>query len=208
LLVTSDPDAAYRLVRQCARRVLSFAGCRVRVANAGVVPQGQVMFVANHVSLADAAVLLGALPFEFRFVANHVFAAYPILGAAIRAASAHIVDRDSWRSRADCGQTMTDELSGGRSLLVFAEGGTADDGRLRPFKSGAFRAAARSGQPVVPIVIRGTRELFPPDSFRLSNVPIEVEVLTPLAARAASRDAIAELRDRTAAAIRDRLGRG
>ena len=161
------------------------------------------MFVSNHVSLADAAVLLAFLPFDLRFVSNHVFAQYPLLGAAIRAASAHIVDRASWRSRAECGQVMTHALSTGRSLLVFPEGTTSDDGRLRPFRNGAFRAAARSGRPVVPVVIRGTRAMVPPDTYLLSNVAVTVELLPSLEARDASRDAVHELKARASAAIQE-----
>ena len=202
LLLTTDERTAFRLVQQCARTVLRLAGCHVLVRGVERVPtDGSVMFVANHVSLADAAVLLAFLPFDLRFVSNHVFAQYPLLGAAIRAASAHIVDRASWRSRAECGQAMTHALSIGRSLLVFPEGTTSDDGRLRAFRSGAFRAAARSGRPVVPIVIGGTRAMCPPDTYWLSNVAVTVELLPSLEARDASRDAVHELKARAAAAI-------
>ena len=204
LLLTRDERRAFRLVQQCARAVLRLAGCRVSVRRVEHVPtDGSVMFVSNHVSLADAAVLLAFMPFDLRFVSNHVFAQYPLLGAAIRAASAHIVDRASWRSRAECGQAMTAALSSGRSLLVFPEGTTSDDGRLRAFRSGAFRAAARSGRPVVPVVIRGTRAMFPPDTYLLSNVPITIELLPPIEARDASRDAVHELKARASAAIQE-----
>ena len=206
LLFTRDEGHAFRLVQACARRALRLAGCRVCVANAEHLPaSGHAVLVSNHVSLADAAVLLASLPFDFRFVANHVFARYPILGAAIRGASANIVDRSSWRSRAACGQAMVDALSRGRSLLVFPEGTTADDGGMLPFRSGAFRAAARSGTTVVPIAIRGTRELLRSDSMWLADVPIHIELLTPLTATDASREAVADLRNRTAAAIRQCL---
>jgi 1-acyl-sn-glycerol-3-phosphate acyltransferase len=163
------------------------------------------MLVSNHVSLADAAVLLGALPFDFRFVANSVFARYPLLGPVIRAASANIVDRDSWRSRANSGEAMVSALSSGHSLLVFPEGTTADDGVMLPFRSGAFRAAARTGRPVVPIALRGTRHLLPPNTFWLADVPIEIEVLAPLLARGTSRDSSVDLKDRASAAIRETL---
>jgi len=157
------------------------------------------------VSMADAAVLLAALPVDFRFVAGHGYAAYPLLGAAIRGASANIVNRGSWRSRADSGQAMVDALAGGQSLLVFPEGTTADDGRMLPFRNGAFRAAARTLRPVVPIAIRGTREMFPPNAARLSNVPVEIEILPALIPAGHTREAIVELRDRAAAAIRARV---
>lgn len=208
LLFTKDERRAFRLVQQCARAVLRLAGCRVSLRHVERVPaDGAVMFVSNHVSLADAAVLLAFMPFELRFVANHVFARYPLLGAAIRAASAHIVDRESWRSRAECGETMTHALSNGRSLLVFPEGTTSEDGRLRAFRNGAFRAAARSGRPVVPIVIQGTRAMFPPDTYWLSNVPVTVDLLPSLGARAASRDGVHDLKTRAATAMQECIDR-
>ena len=201
-----DEHRAFELVRSCAQRILELGSCHVRVLNPERIPtEGAVMLVSNHVSIADAAVLLAALPIDFRFVAGHGYAAYPLLGAAIRGASANIVNRGSWRSRADSGQAMVDALAGGRSLLVFPEGTTADDGTMLPFRNGPFRAAARTVRPVVPIAIRGTREMFPPNAIRLANVPVEIEILPALTSADHSRDAILDLRDRAAAAIRARV---
>jgi len=163
------------------------------------------MLISNHVSMADAAVLLAALPLDFRFVAGHGYVDYPLLGAAIRGASANIVNRGSWRSRADSAQAMVDSLVGGQSLLVFPEGTTADSGHMLSFRNGAFRAAARTGSPVVPIAIRGTREMFPPGSTCLSNVPVAVEILPSIRPSGGTREAVIDLRDRATAAIRTRL---
>lgn len=205
LMLVRDEASRFRLVQRCARAVVWLAGCRVQVRHADRVPATPVMFVANHRSVADAAILLAALPFDYRFVANHVYAGYPILGAAIRAASAHIVNRESWRSRANSADTMLDELTGGRSVLVFPEGTTSDGGGLLPFRSGAFRAAARSGRPIVPVVLSGTHGLVPPHSYRLANVPVVVECLPPIVAAENSRDGMTALRDRAFAAIGDHL---
>lgn len=204
LIFTRDPRAAFLLVRQCARRVLACIGCHVNVRHLERVPATQpVMFISNHLSVADAAVLLAALPFDVRFVANHVYAGYPLLGAAIRGASANIVDRGSWRSRADSGQAMVDALANGQSLLIFPEGTTADDGQMLPFRNGAFRAAVRTGTVVVPIALSGTREMMPAGRMLLAPVPITVEVLAPIAPAGDGRDAVVTLRERTASAIRE-----
>ena len=207
LLLFMRADATqFRLVQGCARAVVRLAGCRVTVRHLERVPSGTpVMFVSNHLSVADAAILLATLPFDFRFVANHIYARYPILGAAIHAASAHIVNRESWRSRADSAATMLEELKCGRSMLVFPEGTTSSDGAMLPFRSGAFRAAARSGCCVVPIALSGTRGLIPPDSYLLANVPINVDILPPLAPVNDSRDGVGDLKDRTFAAIGEHL---
>lgn len=202
LLLVRDDDSRFQLVQRCARAVVRLAGCRVQVRHLERVPHDvPVMFIANHLSVADAAILLAVLPFDFRFVANHIYAAYPILGAAIRAASAHIVNRESWRSRADSADTMREELRAGRSLLVFPEGTTSDGGGLLPFRSGAFRAAARSGRSVVPIVLTGTRGLIPPDSYRLANVGVVVECLAPITPESDTRESATILKDKAFAAI-------
>ncbi len=207
LLFARDGRRGYRLVRRCARAVVRLSGVRVTVDGLQHVPTGtHAMFVSNHSSLADAAILLAALPLDFRFVANHVFAGYPLLGAAIRAASYHIVDRGSWRSRAECGRSMVDALRAGQSLLVFPEGTTSNVDGLLPFRSGAFRAAVSSGASVVPIAITGTRDLLPPDRLWLAPVPVRIEVLPPVTpSSAGGREAVTALRETVAAAIRRRL---
>lgn len=206
LVFVRDGEGAYQLVRQCARRVVALSGIRVEVANTDrLARHAPSMLVSNHVSIADAAVLLAALPSNVRFVANHVFAQYPLLGPIIRAASANIVNRSSWRSRADSGQAMQDALASGRSLLVFPEGTTSDSGEMLPFRSGAFRAAARTGRPVVPIALTGTRELMPANSWLLADAAIAIEVLPPIAASDASREGIGALSAQAADAIRAAL---
>ncbi|MFN7916172.1 MAG: lysophospholipid acyltransferase family protein [Vicinamibacterales bacterium] len=202
LLFTRREQEAFARVRGCARRVLRALGCQVELQTAaGVRDDDVVMFVSNHVSIADAAVLLAVLPFDLRFVANHIFAEYPLIGPAIRGASANIVNRGSWRSRADSGQAMVDALARGQSLLVFPEGTTADSGGMLPFRSGAFRAAARTGRRVVPIALDGTRAMMPAGRWLLANVPIRIRVLDPIAPEGTGRDAVASLRDASAAAI-------
>ena len=206
LLFVRDERDAYQLVRRCARRVVMLSGIQVRVSHTERMPDaGASMLVSNHVSIADAAVLLGALPFDVRFVANHIYARYPILGPIIRGASANIVNRSSWRSRADSGQAMQDALASGRSLLVFPEGTTSGSGEMLPFRSGAFRAAARTGRPIVPIALTGTGELMPANSWLLAPASIAIEVLPSIAATDATREGISTLTEQATDAIRAAL---
>ena len=198
---------ARALVRRCARLVVACTGCQVRLRGQELVAAlPHAMFVSNHTSMADAVFLLAALPVDVQFIANHSSARYPILGLAIRRASYFIVDRGSWRGRAQCGQAMVRALSSGHSLLVFPEGTTADAGGMLPFRSGAFRAAAQSGSAVVPIAITGTRTMFPSSGW-LSRARIDIEILPPLASMGNGREAVAALRDASVAAVAQRLTR-
>jgi 1-acyl-sn-glycerol-3-phosphate acyltransferase len=64
----------------------------------------------------------------------------------------------------------------GDSFVIFPEGTRSRTGQLLPFKSGAFVLAIRSGLPVVPVTLRGTRRLMPRGS-RMTVVPGDVEVV-------------------------------
>ena len=49
-----------------------------------------------------------------------------------------------------------------QAVLIFPEGGRSVDGRLQPFKPGAFRLALSRGVPVLPVTITGAWEAWPP----------------------------------------------
>lgn len=208
LRLVPEGRRARAMVRRCARAVVACTRCRVTLrGQEHVAALEHGMFVSNHSSMADAAFLLAALPVDVQFIANHTSARYPILGLAVRRASYFIVDRGSWRGRAECAKAMVTALKGGHSLLVFPEGTTAEAGGMLPFRSGAFRAAAQSGSMIVPIAITGTRTMFPASGW-LSRARIDIEILPPLLTKGATREAVAEARDAAAAAVAKRLTGG
>jgi 1-acyl-sn-glycerol-3-phosphate acyltransferase len=72
---------------------------------------------------------------------------------------------------------------------------------LLPFRLGAFKAAVEAGCPVVPVVIRGTREVLPADTWRPRPGRIEVTVLPPLTVAGEGWREIVRLRDAARAAV-------
>ena len=52
-------------------------------------------------------------------------------------------------------------LQAGEAVLIFPEGGRSHDGRLQPFKPGAFRLACSLGVPVLPVTLVGGYEAWP-----------------------------------------------
>jgi 1-acyl-sn-glycerol-3-phosphate acyltransferase len=71
---------------------------------------------------------------------------------------------------------------------------------------GAFLAAARSGTPVLPVALRGTRELMRGSTFLPRRGTAEVVIGEPLRPAADSWEAAVRLRDQTRALIAAHCG--
>lgn len=174
-------DRAARLLKRAVRMLFRAAGCRIDIAGAqhldGSAP---AMLVANHQSYLDSLVLLAALPLLPNIVVNERLPGAPFVGKGVRAARFLAVDRRTLATRLAFADAMTQALASGESLLVFPEA-TFDAGPdLLPFRLGAFAAAAAAGRPVIPITVRGTRDMLPCDARLLRRAPLSVTIHPPL----------------------------
>ena len=66
------------------------------------------------------------------------------------------------------------------TIIMFPEGTRSPDGELQRFKKGAFVLALEASCPIVPVGIRGSREVMPKGSFRIRRGTIEVRVGPPI----------------------------
>ena len=73
-----------------------------------------------------------------------------------------------------------EKIRGGASVLLFGEGTRTEDGKLQPFKRGAFHLAVRSGVPVVPLTINGTYSIVPKHSLRIRPGTVDLVLSPPI----------------------------
>ena len=119
----------------------------------------------------------------------------PLVGTVIRKVGHLTVERgDLAQSVADA-ERATDALRRGTALLFFPEGTFVRPAELLPFKPGAFKAAAEVACPVVPIAIRGTREILPAGAWLPRPGPITVTIGAPMTPASADWREIVRLRD-------------
>lgn len=110
---------------------------------------------ANHASLFDILALIQVLPPPFRFVAKRELVRWPIFGWTLRPAGQIVIDRSN--RAAAIGEIEQTAGHGVRGQVVFfVEGTRSRDGRLRPFKKGAFHFAVDHRLPIVPTAICGS----------------------------------------------------
>jgi 1-acyl-sn-glycerol-3-phosphate acyltransferase len=84
----------------------------------------------------------------------------------------------------------------GIHLCAFPEGTRSKDGRLLPFKAGAYKMAIKAGSPIIPLSIVGAGKSHPP-SYMLPRIPscrvCKVIVHDPIETVGRSEEEIANL---------------
>lgn len=144
-----------------SRDLLAAGGVLVRVERPELLQDRACVYVANHVSMIDIWALVVSLPRVPKFVFKRELMRIPVFGAATRAAGHILLDRASRTAAFAAYETAAVVIRRGASACVFAEGTRSRDGRLLPFKKGAFVLAIAAQVPVVPIVVLGSYELMP-----------------------------------------------
>jgi 1-acyl-sn-glycerol-3-phosphate acyltransferase len=159
-LATRSVEFMYGVTMKFVRAGVRIAGVRVRVEGAANIPSGVCIFAANHVSNMDPLAFVPAIPRRVAILAKKEVFRIPILGTAMRMANLVPVDRENREAAAGTVDTSVKYLREGLSFAVYPEGTRSHDGRLLPFKKGAFLIAIRAGVPVVPVSIVGAQDLL------------------------------------------------
>ena len=152
----------YRLVPEFFLRFLAWMLLhtlyRIRKADLHHIPQtGAAVLVCNHVSYADALILMAACPRPVRFVMEHDIYRLPLVKQLCTAAGV-IPIAPARQNAAVLKQAFEDihkALANGELVAIFPEGRITHTGDILPFQNGLKRILSSAPVPVVPLAIRG-----------------------------------------------------
>jgi 1-acyl-sn-glycerol-3-phosphate acyltransferase len=131
--------------------------------------------MSNHQSHYDVAVLYYVLGSQVRMVAKRELFDLPVFGSAMRAAGFISVDRGNRKSAIASLADAKAKLAQGTPIWIAPEGTRSPTGKLLPFKKGGFLLAMETGAPILPISIRGTRDVLRAHDLR-SRPGVDVHV--------------------------------
>jgi len=169
-----------RIARYGARAVFALTAAWPNISGLRRLPDGPAIVVANHASYLDGILLTAVLPEDYRFVIKREVTQVPLVNFFLNRIGAHFVERfDKQRGASDARRIMqtADE---GASLAFFPEGTFHAEPGLRRFHNGAFKVATRGMLPLVPLAIRGTREMLPADRILPRPARLEIMIDDPL----------------------------
>ena len=139
------------------------------------------IFMVNHQSNVDIPILVQSLPrFQLRWIAKRELLWVPFFGWAMWATKHILVDRANPLNAVKSLRRAKQRIAAGISVVVFPEGTRSRDGQIQRFKKGGFLLAVETNTEIVPIAIKGSRDLLPPRAWRLRSGTVEVVVDQPV----------------------------
>jgi 1-acyl-sn-glycerol-3-phosphate acyltransferase len=205
LAVVLFPRRSWRwsVLRAAARIVVRATRTPVDVTGAEhLPPDGPLVVVANHASWLDALIVALAVPGDVGFVAASEFSRHRAVRLFLQRIGTDFVVRTDRDQAVVETRRLVERARRGDRLVIFPEGRLSPVPGLRSFHLGAFVIAATVGCPVVPVTIRGTRQMLRPGTKRVRPGAVAVTVGSPIAADEPGWAGALRLRDRARAAIR------
>ncbi len=177
----SSGNASHRIARLWSRLLILIAGIQVEVEGIEkIVPGRGYVIASNHLSLMDTPLVMAYLPLQFRFLAKQGLFRIPFIGGHLRRAGHVAIPREDPRgSLKAMSETARIIQQRGVSALIFPEGGRSE-GTMREFREGAAYIAIKAGVPVIPVAIRGTREVLPMGSSLIRPGKVGLRIGDPV----------------------------
>lgn len=177
-----------RVVNTWARRLLRLAGADITVEGIENIPKNTpVLFAGNHSGYFDIPLLLGYLDEVHPIVAKKEIAKIPLINRWMKFFDCMFIDRENPRQSVAVLNEAAQLIEKGHSVSIFPEGTRAKDGNVGEFKSGAFKIAAKTNAPVVPVVIKGTRNLMENNNYFIRPAKVKMVILPPVAVEGLSK---------------------
>ncbi|MFN0103053.1 MAG: lysophospholipid acyltransferase family protein [Bryobacteraceae bacterium] len=174
-------DRQFEMARIWSKMLIRIMGMRVEITGLENLEPGQhYIFAGNHRSYSDTPALLATLPRNFRFMAKEGLFKIPLLGHHLQLAG-HIPVSLVNARQALMSLHRAAEMIRKRpvSVLIFPEGGRTE-GALEPFKEGAAIIGIKSGVPIVPFGLTGTRSVLPMHGIAIRGGAVKVHLGKPI----------------------------
>lgn len=176
----------HALARFWAHAVLFVSGVHVRVHGLDLIdPAKNYVYVSNHASMFDIPAIIAGIPDQIRVVYKKELEVIPVFGWGLKWGSYIGIDRGRGAKAMQSLEEAVEKIRRGASVLLYAEGTRTLDGKLQPFKRGAFNLAVRAGVPVIPLTVNGSFNILRKHSFVIRPGIVDLVLAKPITVDAA-----------------------
>jgi 1-acyl-sn-glycerol-3-phosphate acyltransferase len=203
---TGNEDFIYKPVGLFVKIGLAIVGVRLHVVGLERLDAAKTyLFTPNHQSLIDVAIFWICLGRNVAYLAKKELVKNPVLRYGFPVIGVVTVDRSNRTAAVNSARLATENLRRGKSYVVYPEGTRSPDGRLLPFKKGAFIMAIDAGVPIVPVTIAGGTAVMPKGKMTVLPATIRITIHEPIPVEGYSRENLSGLIELTRAKIESAL---
>lgn len=157
-------QTGFKLIRFQAKTILFLIGIRKEFH--GSIPNDNntsYIICPNHSSYLDILLLYAAFPTYFIFLGKKELGSVPVFNIYFKKMNL-LVDRANPKAAHQAIKNACEKLKGGTNLVIFPEGTIpTTTPKMKPFKNGAFYAAAETNTPIIPITFKDNYKLLEDD---------------------------------------------
>jgi len=150
-----------KIFKHWSRNFFRLIGCPITiVGKEHLYETTPMIFIANHSSYVDAALLTGVLPENTLFSLKKELLTMPFMGRLVRKMNCPVIERLDFAKSVESKKSIETVLQQKHSLVIFPEATFTYATGLRAFKLGAFIIAAEIATPICTVSIQGTRKIL------------------------------------------------
>ena len=196
LLLLLRPHVLIPIVNMCCRFLLLCSGVVWRIHGRENVDKNKsYVWMFNHQSILDIFVIGMIVPHYIVGVAAEYQFNLPVWGYVVRKWGNIPVSRKDTREAIKAIELAKNKLLDGASIMIAPEGQRTVDGKLCPFKKGAFHLAMGADGTILPVGIRGLFDVKRKTDWRFKPGWIDVTIGRPIPASEYKGMTVVELRD-------------
>lgn len=167
-----------------------------------------IILMCNHSSAYDIPLGFKAFPnHSIRMLAKRELSKIPLLGKGMAAAEFPFVDRKNRYQAIKDLKYAQELMKSGIIIWIAPEGTRSKDGKLAPFKKGAFITAIEAKATIIPIGIRGAFNILPARTFGINlDQKAEIHIGKPIDASLFSVENKDQLIEQTYNSIKELVG--
>ncbi|WP_242824147.1 lysophospholipid acyltransferase family protein [[Clostridium] dakarense] len=170
------------------RKSLNLVNINVSVVGKEKIPKIPVLFVVNHSSMLDSFILMSSVgrPIGCVIADEPIWKSMPIISDILKAIRCVYINRENNREGIKSINQASENILSGLSMAVFPEGDLTwvkdPNALVSNFRSGALKIAYKAKCPIVPMVIKNSKNTY--EGYqpigKINSANVEVEFLDPI----------------------------
>lgn len=178
----------YDFLHNHASKSLNLVNINLNIKGKENIPDEPVLFVCNHSSMLDSFILFSSIdtPMGCIIADEPVWKSMPIVSDWAKLTKCVYINREDNREGIKSINEAANNIINGQSMAVFPEGDLTwvkdPDAIISDFRNGALKIAYKSKCPIVPFVIKNSKNTY--EGYKpigkINSKDVEVEFLKPI----------------------------